>query len=145
MQSRPETGLLICSALTAILALAILSNATFTVTFYAVVLFGCLAFATYRFTIRNTEKRNQLDTMRIKKTSHLKAWIDALDALPTACVLLDKEKRVIHANKQAQDLATITTFGRPLTNYMRSAEMAEALDQGYRRLNILVRRETRNR
>lgn len=128
MPSRSETGLFICCAIVAILTLAILSNATFASTVSVIILFGLTAFAIHRLTVKNSTKRDRLNTLRTRKTNHLNLWIMALDALPTACVLLDKNKRVIHANKKAQDLATITTFGRPLTSYIRSADMMKALD-----------------
>jgi two-component system phosphate regulon sensor histidine kinase PhoR len=129
MPFRPEIGILTCAAIVALLTLGILVDAPLTPTLITVGLFAVLAYALAHLSASRARKQEEEDGRRRKTLRHLDSWINVVDALPVACTLIDKDKRVIHANSRAQDLAQIDRLGLPLTSYLRGSEMSKALER----------------
>ncbi|RKQ69052.1 two-component system phosphate regulon sensor histidine kinase PhoR [Litorimonas taeanensis] len=129
MPSRPEIGLLACLAIIAILALGIIVQAPLLPTLIIVTLYAVLGWTLHRISTSKARKtESEFGTPR-KSVRHLDSWINVIDALPVACALIDRDKRVIHANKRAQDLATIDKIGLPLSSYLRGTEIIQALER----------------
>jgi len=129
MRTRPEIGLLTCLGLIALLTLGVLANAPLLLTLCLGALYCLLAILLNRFSsARALKAEAQFDRSR-RSMRHLDSWINVIDALPVACALIDKDKRVIHANKRAQSLAAIDRLGLPLTSYLRGSAMVKALER----------------
>lgn len=129
MPFRPEIGLLTCAAIAALMTLGIVVDAPLAPTLITVGLFASLAFVLGQLSAIRARKQEEDDGRSRKTLRHLDSWINVIDALPVACTLIDKDKRVIHANSRAQDLAQIDRFGLPLTSYLRGSEISKALER----------------
>lgn len=129
MRTRPEIGLLTCLGLIALLTFGVLANAPLMLTLLIGTLYFIFAILLNRFSsARAVKAEAQFDRSR-QSIRHLDSWINVIDALPVACALIDKDNRVIHANKRAQVLVTIDRFGLPLTSYLRGEAMMKALER----------------
>lgn len=145
MPFRPEIGLLSCAGIAALIALGILVNAPLAPTLFVISVFAGLAFLMGRLSFVRARKQEERYGRNRKTLRHLDSWINVVDALPVACALIDKDKRVIHANDRAQDLAQIDKFGLPLTSYLRGSEMIQALERaqaGYSTQPIVIHKLT---
>ncbi len=129
MSSRPELGLLACAGIIALISLSIAVDAPLYPTLITIGVFGLLAWAISKLSQLQSQKAEERLGKNNKKTRLLDSWITVVNALPVACALIDKDKRVIHANVRAQDLANIDKVGLPLTSYLRGSEMMQALNR----------------
>jgi len=129
MQARQDIGLLACSGIVALVVLGVIVDAPLTPTLYITGAFIILALTIRFFTSKREARQEKYEIEQKKSRSRLTIWCEVIDAMPNACVLIDKDKRVIYANESARSLATIETLGRPFTSYIRGIDMTLALDR----------------
>lgn len=127
MTSYPEYGLLACLGIIMLLILGALINAPASTTFILILVFTGLAYGLYRLSKMRVERAESIYGQARRAQRHIDSWVTVIDALPVACALIDSDRRVVHANERAQDLATIDKFGLPLTSYLRGTAISQAL------------------
>ena len=128
MHPRQDIGLLACSGIAALIVLGVTAQAPLLPTLYIISIFVLIALILRNFGVKREAWREKIDIEQKKKRSRLTIWTQVIDAMPNACVLIDKDKRIIHANKEAKSLAKIETLGRLFTSYIRGADLNLALD-----------------
>jgi len=129
MHQRQDIGLLTCSGMIALVILGVITKAPLLPTLYIVGLFVISAIGIHYFALKRHTRRAKFDSLQKKSRSGLMIWTQVIDAMPNACVLIDKDKRIIHANKEAKSLAKIESFGRLFTSYIRGPNLNLALDR----------------
>lgn len=127
MTSYPEYGLLTCIGIIALLVLGVVVNAPILTTLLLVAAFTLIAFGLNQLSKMRRERADKLYGGGRRTQRHIDSWVTVIDALPVACALIDSDKRVVHANTLAQELATMDKFGLPLTSYLRSPAISQAL------------------
>lgn len=127
MTSYPEYGLLTCLGIITLLILGVVVDAPVLTTVTLIAIFTTLAYGLYRLSRARTERADRLYGQAHRTQRHIDSWMKVIDALPVACALIDNDRRVVHANERAQDLATIDKLGLPLTSYLRGSEISQAL------------------
>lgn len=129
MFSRPEIGLLACLAIIAITAFGIIVQAPLVITLTITGLFAAIAYFLNRLSSARLRKAEARFGGTRKVVRHLDSWINVINALPVACALVDRDRRVIHANNRAQSLAAIDKLGLPLSSFLRGGEIIKALER----------------
>lgn len=140
------TDLVVLSALAfvAIAGLSALSRIPLTSGLIALALFWAAALIFIRLSRRfrtpsHSEPSNQTDFLSGARFAAM-----LTDALPQAIAVLDRDGRVLHANELARSLVGIDQIGRPLSVFVRDAEITDRLATalaGYTPDPLMVHRE----
>jgi len=147
MTSYPEYGLLTCLGILILLIMGVVVDAPVLTSVILMTTFTLLAYGLYRLSRRRTERAESLYGQARRAQRHIDSWMTVIDALPIACALIDSDRRVVHANDRAQELATIDKIGLPLTSYLRDPAISKALTKaqaGYSTEAIEIHKLTPN-